>query len=148
MKVRSAGTHALIGERPTPETLALLEGKGIPYNDTAVKLTRRLIGPSQLVLTATRRHRVDVTRVLGAAADRTFTILELARLLRDAGSPVGLGLETTLNLVQRMVAMGDERDHDDDLADPHGRPADDFALMAQRAEDALREIVLALRVES
>jgi protein-tyrosine phosphatase len=144
--VASAGTGALVGEPPTSPTVSLLAERGIAVDGAVARqVDRASARGARLVVTAARRHRVDVQRVARSAGDRTYTLLELARILRDEGEPRGLGVDGVLRLAREAVARGEDRDFDDDLADPYGRSDDDYRRMAERAEEALAVLVPALR---
>ena len=78
-----------------------------------------------------------------AAADRIYTLLELARVLRDAGSPDSIGVDGVLEVARH--ALSDDRDHDDDLADPYGRSEQHYIEMAMTADGAISVLAPALR---
>jgi protein-tyrosine phosphatase len=144
LSVGAAGTGALVGRQPTPPVASLLAARGaVDELPNARSISRRLVRGAALVLTAERGHRVATDRL--GASDRAFTLLELARLIREAGCPSGLGVDGVVDLGRRGVAQGDERDHQDDLADPFGLSLDRYAEMAARVELALDAIVPALR---
>jgi protein-tyrosine phosphatase len=146
LTVVSAGTGALVDEPPTAQILKLLEQRRVPLPGTLARsLTKPDVRGAGLVLTAERRHRVTVLGLSDDAGDRTFTLLELARLLREAGSPQGLGVDGAATLAQNVLRRGEDRDHDDDLADPFGRSGEAYRLMADRADEALEVVIRALR---
>ncbi|MBD5786514.1 low molecular weight phosphatase family protein [Cellulosimicrobium terreum] len=82
--VSSAGTQALVGEPVDPPMVALLRGRGFdPSPGLARQLTAEMIEEADLVLTMTREHRADVVTLVPRAVRRTYTLLELAALLRE-----------------------------------------------------------------
>ena len=80
--VRSAGTLGLVG-RPMDERAAgvLRALGGDPDGFVARRLDERMIQSAALVLTATRDHRAQVSRMHPRAMKRTFTFRELAHIL-------------------------------------------------------------------
>ena len=142
--VASAGTGALVGQPPTDLVRALLSEHGVdPGDSVARSMHRAAVRGARLVVTAERRHRVEVARLVPDAADRTYTLLELARVLRDAGSPSSIGVDGVLEIARG--AASDDRDHDDDLADPYGRSERHYIEMALTADRAISVLVPALR---
>lgn len=143
--VSSAGTDALVGEPPTRQTAALLAQHGIGVEGAVARqIDRSTARGARLVVTAARRHRVEVERVAPSSGDRTYTLLELARILREHGQPRGLGVDGVLTLVREVLSLGEDRDFDDDLADPFGRSVEDYRRMAEAADGALSVVVPAL----
>ncbi|MDR7382448.1 low molecular weight phosphatase family protein [Promicromonospora iranensis] len=85
VSVVSAGTRAIDGGRVDPQMAELLTAQGLdPASFRARRLVPDLITQADLVITATRAHRASVVRRVPEAVRRTFTLLELAVLLRGA----------------------------------------------------------------
>lgn len=149
LDVSSAGTGALVGRPPSGPTQALLLDRGL---DVAAQVGRSIdkgmVRGARLVLTAERRHRVEVVRLVPDADDRTYTLVELARILLLEGSPSGLGVDGVVDLARKVVGRGEEVDYDDDLADPYGRSDEHYRRMAAHVEEALSILVPALRAGS
>ncbi|MFK5582068.1 low molecular weight phosphatase family protein [Serinicoccus sp. LYQ131] len=84
VRVRSAGTAALVGSGMDVRSAALLGdlGGGPAGDFTARRLSAGMVQEAALVLTAAREHRADVVRLDPRALRRTFTVRELAALLR------------------------------------------------------------------
>lgn len=83
VELMSAGTRATAGEALHPLTTQALEAAGYPLTGhSAQRLVPEMVAVADLVLTATRAHRVPVVESDPSAARRTFTMLEFARLLR------------------------------------------------------------------
>jgi protein-tyrosine phosphatase len=90
-RVSSAGLQAMVGERAHPYTTAALARLGVTVSGfVSRQLTPQLIGESDLVLTATVRHRDKAVAMLPSASRRVFTLREFARIaghLPDFGQP-------------------------------------------------------------
>jgi protein-tyrosine phosphatase len=82
VEVASAGTGALVGSPMTPETLALLTEQGVRGAEahTARQLDRGMVREVDLILAATRQHRLYIAEEYPSAARRLFTLRELARI--------------------------------------------------------------------
>jgi protein-tyrosine phosphatase len=80
-RVSSAGLSATTGEPAHPYTVAALARLGANASGFAARrLTADLLLDSDLVLTATQRHRDRAVAMLPAASRRIFTIREFVRL--------------------------------------------------------------------
>lgn len=88
VEVTSAGTRAMVGS-PSPQRLLRLAAcRGVDLGDHAPRqLVREHLADTDLVLTATRDQRATVVGALPGALRRTFTLRELARLLRARPAP-------------------------------------------------------------
>lgn len=81
------------------------------------RLSADLVAASDLILTAERSHRREVTAIDPRAAGRTFTIKQFARLV-DTEPQATDGATLLERARQRQgIVVGD----DDDIADPVGR---------------------------
>lgn len=149
-RISSAGTNPRVGLAVHPLVGTALAAAGIdPTIDRAVQLDAESIRSADLILTAERRHRAEVVRMVPAAVNRAFTLREFARL---AGSlaPIGAGdpVTTGLELVRRSRQA--RADHvpvaavQDDLVDPMGHGADEFADCVRTVQDAVDEILSAV----
>lgn len=81
--VRSAGTHAMIDHHPADETGAFIRrelGRDAPHR--GVQLTRAESESADLILTMTEEQRTWVARTAPRVVRRTFTLLELAQIVR------------------------------------------------------------------
>lgn len=105
-------------------------------------LTRGMVRSSRLIVTATRFHRARVVALDPTAAERAFTLKELARLIGDA--PVA-GLSAVTSRAAAAVQVPERSDFDDDLADPVGLEWPAFERLAAEVDVALSVIVPALR---
>src|SRR5690606_38501969 len=75
LKVRSAGTHAVVGSAISAPMAELMSDAGIATQGfSATQLTGPPVAAATLVLTATASHSADVLALAPGAADRTFTL--------------------------------------------------------------------------
>ncbi|UCN14097.1 low molecular weight phosphatase family protein [Cellulomonas iranensis] len=124
----SAGTHAVVGHPVSAPMVPLLTGAGADVDGFAARqLDAGLVARADLVLALTRGHRSAVVQLAPAAVRRTFTLLELARLLphvdpaalRDAGATPGERLRALPALAA--AARPAAGTGVDDVEDPIGR---------------------------
>lgn len=150
--VRSAGVAARNGLSLPAPTVRVLDESGIRVATwQTTRLTVELVRRADLVLTADADHRRFVVSMAPAAVSRTFTILELARLLTLSG--LQLATNEPGGLASSMVeaaAVGrgrpQSRDaHSIDISDPINRPAAELRHTADRIGDALDEILSAVQ---
>ncbi|MCM3925165.1 protein-tyrosine-phosphatase [Frankia sp. AiPs1] len=141
----SAGVYAEPGTPMHPHAAALLRARGVdPAAFRTRPLTAELIGASDLVLCATRRHRSAVVALAPRALRRTFTVCEFGRLtsgVRPADLPAGpprLVGECLTAAAWRARASGRIVAASlDDLTDPLGGGRDAFATCARLIDEAL-----------
>jgi protein-tyrosine-phosphatase len=142
--IRSAGTAAPVGAPPAPQIVRLLADRGVAADPgLAHRVKRRDVRAAELIITAERRHRVEAVRLDPGAADRAFTLKELARVLGPS-DPVH-GVAAVLGVARAAMASGEAVDHDDDLDDPYGRDDAAYERMADEADRALAVLVAALQ---
>jgi protein-tyrosine phosphatase len=152
--VRSAGTSALSGwEMDDRAARQLIAYGGDPAGFTAQDLTPELISGSDLVLTATRAHRGQVSSMYPKAMRRVFTFCDFADLVAGIDgltarvthadpavwvrqvtevAAASRGLNPPLEPVQA------------DIVDPFGREDGVFATMAQQIVASMPAVVRAL----
>lgn len=145
VSVTSAGTAAQVGHRVAPRMAELLDEAGVQHGKhLARQVDAALLASSDLILTASRNHRAEVLGLNPAAVRRTFTLGELARLLRrgraqlpafDEGTPdaVQLAALAAWASAHRSVAVGDE----DDIPDPWGRSGRTYRTTLDRITRAV-----------
>jgi low molecular weight protein-tyrosine phosphatase len=149
--VRSAGTHALVGQ-PIAEPMArLLRDNGVEARAfTARCLTENLVKDADLVLTLTRTQRSLVVELWPPAVRHTFTLRELARLLQQVDPsilPEGTPAERMSAAIPLAVAMRGSRPtspDDDDVIDPFGRAEEVYAISFGEIAAAVHPIVALL----
>lgn len=149
--VASAGTRAMVGDPVSAPMVPLLAAAGVPVDGFAARqLTADLVRSADLVLPLTRAHRGAVVELVPAAVRRTFTLLELARLVAavdPAAVPPGTPAERLRALVPLAAA---QRGHvrprpaaEDDVVDPYGRGDAAYAASFGLIEPAVRLVVAA-----
>lgn len=153
LQVASAGTWGLEGEPMEPEAAQALRERGVDAAGfTARRLHEPLIAAADLVLTATREHRSAVVQLVPGAVRRTFTLLELARVL-DRLPPRSPAHHTPpLDRMRDAVAWAAQnRSHAggalgaDDLEDPLGAPLEVYRERAQQIDAAVPRVLTLLR---
>ena len=140
--IRSAGTRAINGREMEPLTRDVLADRGIAGTRFG---SRRLTGPmidaADLVLTAEVGHRGAVVEVRPNAVNRTFTLLQFARLLEVVEASDDNSDLPTL-IVAARKARARARRGDDDLPDPIGQPRASYESIADRIARAAETIAV------
>lgn len=125
--VASAGTRAVVGAPVSPPMVPLVEAAGASADGfVARRLSPGIARDADLVLALTRRHRAAIVETVPALVRRTFTLLELARLLdhvdpaelRAAGDTPGArvrALPVLAASARHLAGRGE-----DDVVDPYG----------------------------
>ena len=143
LEVSSSGIHGRDGAAMDPCAVAVLRSLGgHPIGFAARMLRVPLLAEADLVLTAERRHRAAAVALCPRSHAKVFTILEFARLVGDvdpAGLPEGGVVSRARSLVREAARMRGVLPPGpvDDIADPYGRPAEDFRACAAAIEKAL-----------
>ena len=145
--VGSAGTRCRPGVPLHPLVARLLGERGIdPQGWGSRLLTPDLVARADLVLTAAEEHRGVVATLSPRAMPRTFTLLQLAHLLRH--SPSGVGPQESRSgpalLRRAALAQGQVQPMpkaERDLADPMGRPWDRFKDCEATVAGALDQLL-------
>jgi protein-tyrosine phosphatase len=139
--VASAGTSGWEGSGAMPESVDAAEERGV---DISRHVARRLIKgdvfDSDVVIAMAGEHRDAVSRAMPEAAERTFTLKELVRLL-EALPPPTRPLDAD-DLPER-VALAEElrrggyagNPHDEDIVDPLGLPLESFRAIAWELDE-------------
>lgn len=162
LDVSSAGTLGLIGEPIHPLARdELLAGPWPAAEEReadlrafrARRLEPELLADADLVLTAGREHRAAAVAMAPHLVRRAFTVIELARLARQAAREV-LAEEDWLEpppqrrataVVARAARLRASvrplHAEDDDIPDPMGQPPAVFREVADRLQAAVDEIL-------
>jgi protein-tyrosine phosphatase len=141
--VRSAGTAAPAGQSWHPLTLEVLSDAGYHVSGKAHRLRKQLVRDAKLILTAEGAHRGVVVGLDESAADRTYTLLEAARLLREFPARPDIGAAAlALHLALTLRLHPDE--YNDDLADPLLGEKVDFEECLRAVRYAIKPILTAL----
>jgi protein-tyrosine phosphatase len=145
--VSSAGTYARPGLPAHPYAVQALAEHGVDASGwRSTRLDAETVDGADLIVTAAAEQRHDVVAMVPSAADRTFTLLDLAAWL-EAVPPSGAGKGVPGLLLQ--AATGRARlgkpTRERDLPDPMGRGLRQFRLCRRRVEAALVPFQGALR---
>jgi protein-tyrosine phosphatase len=118
--VASAGTAAVVGSMPHPNTATVLAERGVPLlAHRARQITPAIARGAGLIVSMTRAHRGFV---VGLGVE-SFTLLELSRLLGSGGT--GTARDVAAIAAARLAA--EDRDHDhEDVEDPIGLPLEAY----------------------
>jgi len=152
VEVSSAGTGAMVGEPMNAPALRVLEAAGYAADGFVARaLTPAIVASSDLVLTATRRHRGLVAQMHPKALRYAFTLREFADLIsdvpRDAYEADDAGQQVRA-LVQAAASRRGMRpplsDEDADIVDPYRREALVFDTMSAQVMSALPQVAAAL----
>jgi low molecular weight protein-tyrosine phosphatase len=152
VEVSSAGTGAMVGEPMNAPALRVLEAAGYSADGFVARaLTPATVASSDLVLTATRRHRGLVAQMHPKALRYAFTLREFADLIsdvpRDAYEADDAGQQVRA-LVQAAASRRGMRpplsDEDADIVDPYRREALVFDTMSAQVMSALPQVAAAL----
>ena len=152
--VHSAGTGAMTGSAMDQRAAAqLVAHGGDPVGFRARDLTPDLIAGSDLVLTATRAHRGQVTAMAPTVLRQVFTFRDFADLVTDVD---GLNTGVRHTDSQAWVRQVTEKaaasrglkpplaPAQADIVDPFRRKDEVFATMAQQIVDSMPVVVHAL----
>jgi len=144
LSVISRGTHAPRGGPSWhPWAIEVLDELGYKATGTAQRLRAADVKAASLILTAEGMHRGVVVRHDPTAAERTYTLLEAARLLRRAPVPPGFGIPKLIEHLD-ISLKAYPMEHNDDLADPIFGTLNDFRWCREVVEDCLEVIVPAI----
>ncbi len=126
--VQSGGLQAAVGAEPHPEVRSWLQSHSFEHAGfRARQVTPADVSGAAVVLTATRRQRDLVVRMVPSAVTKTFTLLQLNRLLKDIEQgPTGYDREIPdlVRLARRAHAqrgLVPSAGVADDVEDPTGR---------------------------
>jgi len=157
--VESAGTRALVGADIEPGSTVALEAVGADTKGFASRqLAPAMLDRADIVITATQKHRADAVALHPRALRKTFTLGELADLVRDAdlaGAAADPQVsaaagETPWAAIVAGVARGRRGLHparsaaESDIPDPYGRGSAAYDLMSTEIESQLPVVVAAL----
>jgi protein-tyrosine-phosphatase len=143
-EVVSAGTHGWDGSPATAEAVEAARERGVAIEGHRARvLTGELVDAADLVVCMAAEHRAAVHTLRPDAADRTFTLKELVRLLRGRGDDAGQ------DVAERIAAAAERRDGtapawDEDVADPLGQPLEAYRGIAWELDTMVAELVAGL----
>ena len=152
--VRTAGVDALEGMPPSPVLIAAAGRHGLDVaSHRATAMTRELAESADLLLTMTRRQRAQLVLQHPRLRARTFSLVELAVLLRSAaGVPprpalTAAGwLEAALRALVPVAAeqarsVPPAEDGRWDVTDPYAQGADVHDRVVDEVEDVVHAVV-------
>ncbi len=154
--VESAGTRALVGADIEPGSTVSLEAVGADITGFASRqLAATMLDGADIVITVTQKHRADAVALHPRALRKTFTLGELADLVRDADLAHAPEVsaaepETPWAAIVAEVARGRRGLNpartaaESDISDPYGRGSAAYALMSTEIESQLPVVVAAL----
>jgi protein-tyrosine phosphatase len=147
-RVSSAGTSAWDGSAATREAVeAAVERDTDISGHSARRLTPDLVEDADLVVGMTAEHRDRAAGMAPGAADRVFTLKELARLL-EAVPPTADGRDGDAGLRARVAAAEELRrggfpgnPNDEDVIDPIGLPLGTYRAVAWEIDEWCERLV-------
>lgn len=148
MLVSSRGVRALTGQTVELRMLRVMVAEGIdPVGFVSQQLTAADVQSATLVLTATREQRRAVTRLVPASLDRTFTLVQVERLLgrleKTRELPASLPALVRLMAQARGVWAPSGEQHDD-IPEPHGQSDHAYRAVARQLRTSTRPLIRAL----
>jgi len=160
IRVRSAGTRALIGSAMTPEAQRLATDNGVQDAEShrARLLTEGLLESPDLIFAMSREHRRHIVDLAPRRLRATFTLREFARLaayasdasIADAVAGASDAHDAVRLTAGHIAAMRGEAEpptdaSDDDIVDPYRRSWQTYELSAAQLVPAVDEVVRVLR---
>ena len=139
---RSAGTHALDGERVNPDMVSALPDGLDTSGFRSRRLTPDLVDQADLVVTMEAAHRDFVLGEQPAAFRKVFTLGQLARAVESAPA----GLDRTA-LLEHLGSTRRNADPALDVPDPYRRGAEAAAGCVASLRMLLRTVLPALAPE-
>lgn len=142
VKVTSAGTHAMVGSPPAPETVDYIRDVlGVDVHREGVQLMKEPAEAADLILTMTEEQRAWVARLAPRTVRRTYTLLEFSRVLAELNGPsLYASLAELVHSCAPLRQKANARGRANDIADPYGGPPDAYVASFSLVEQASREI--------
>lgn len=140
VRVVSAGLEARVGDAPDSEATRVLHDLGVDLSEHRSRaVSREELASSDLVLTMTEAQRGTVEHLVPGLVTRTFTVLELSRLLEADDNLYAniAGLATGAHQARPLTVP---RTSTEDVRDPHGRPIGHYRRTAGQLEAAIDRI--------
>lgn len=138
----SAGTRATDGRPMDDHARQALEARLGPRDGEfrSRRLDAAMVAAADLILTSTRDHRSDVTRLAPQSLNKTFTLLELAFLAR--GGARWVAREPIAGVAGR---RSDAAGQPLDIADPVGKPLEVHLAVVDETATAVDAMAERLR---
>ena len=142
----SAGTAALVGQPIHPLTVHALAGLGVDARGHVARaVSEAQLAQADLVLTATRAHRIPLVGLHPPVRARTFTLREFARLASAAAEEARTPWELLRVASSLRGSIPPAHPTDDDIPDPINGSYEDHARAVAMVDAAVEEIVSVLR---
>lgn len=145
-QVTSAGTGALVGHGIEPHVEGFIRVMGASAdNFRSRQLTSSILKEQDLVIALTRSHRSKIVDMQPALLKKTFTLLELARILpnievqRDVGPQARW--EAMVPLAMRARSFHRSAPENDDVVDPYRRSDVVYDRMRRDITPAVQALV-------
>jgi protein-tyrosine phosphatase len=157
VQVGSAGTNGVDGHQLPAQTIAAGTRAGLSLDEMrARRLTRAMADESDLVVTMTRQQRREVVRLAPSATRRTFTLLELDRVLRFAFLPAnadrlaeatehGDARPKLVEFASAIRGLASRPSDVDDIDDPYQGPDRAFDRAVKEIEPAVVAMCAAIQ---
>lgn len=150
--VRSAGTHALVGQPMQPLSADIVQRYGgVSDGFASRQLTTAIVREADIILAMAAEHRSGVLRLEPAALRRTFTVREFARMLEHlmqdnhfsdpGGDIVSLWRELPASAGSVRHRTLAEKTSDNDVVDPYRRSAATYRSMEEQLIPAINTIL-------
>lgn len=145
VRVRSAGVRGLRGHPATTEMRAEAAERGLDLSHhRGAGVTTGMVADADLVLTMTEAQRDVLTRMAPAAASRTFTLKEFARLVEHVDAPAD---GAPRDRVRMVASRADEQRSrapaaaaPEDVADPYGAARDVYRRTAEEISELVDRV--------
>lgn len=136
IKVISAGTSAVKGQRASKNAILVMQEKDIDIKGhEATPLTRELVDEADLILAMTQSHKFRVMQMSKDAHNKTYTLKEYVVRSTDVG-------ELTSDIVRFSgTASTNDRWISPDISDPFGQPLGLYRACANEIEEDLKIIL-------
>lgn len=143
--VSSAGTAGWEGSPATPEAVEAAAERGVDISGhIATRLRPGMAADADLVLCMAVEHRDQIARDEPEAADRTFTLKELVRLLEDGAGAAATPAARIAAAARARAGAPGVAHREEDIADPLGLPRDGYRAIASELDDWIARLVPAL----
>lgn len=150
VKVRSAGTYALVGAAAEPGSRAIASALGASLGSFAARqLTTPMLTEADLILALSSEHRSTILELAPSAFRKTFTLREFARILPAAGLQ-GAGVSAAAvrdawrgAIAEAAGARQASPSAEDDVTDPFRQGPEVYRTMAEELVPAVDAILTA-----
>jgi protein-tyrosine phosphatase len=151
-EVISAGTAGWEGSPAMPESVDAAAERGADISEhVAHRLASHDIERADLIIGMSSEHRDDVVRSTPGAAQKTFTLKELVRLLEELPPVESTSADAASSWLLRVRQAQDLRrsgfagnPQDEDVADPLGLPFESYRAVAWDVDEWCARLVDAL----